>query len=96
MASDVRGGRRRWGWAARQLCSQRPPRGASRGEGFGRHNCTRLGVGPAARALKPPSPRPPARAGVLRRVLLLLVVLTVFGVGLFYLGLEYVLKVPEL
>jgi hypothetical protein len=33
---------------------------------------------------------------VLRRVLLLLVVLTVFGVGLFYLGLEYVLKVPEL
>ncbi|GBF90005.1 hypothetical protein Rsub_02711 [Raphidocelis subcapitata] len=34
--------------------------------------------------------------GVLRRVLGLVVVLTLLGVGLFYLGLEYVLKVPEL
>jgi hypothetical protein len=59
----------------------------------------RLRLGRGTRASLAPPARPPARglppppAGVLRRVLLLLVALTVLGVGLFYLGLEYVLKV---
>jgi hypothetical protein len=48
--------------------------------------------GPPSPSRRAPRPCPP-RPAVLRRVLLLLLALTGLGVGLFYLGLEYVLKV---